>query len=134
MKFGSHLNYDEIMSRPSQDIAQILGEIKRIIDFRIQYELNKINEDIFSANSEVIDRSFLLHKYRQEIYINTVNLLAEELNTLGHQLIPIDQDINIDFESSSVSWIAMDKNEGRHGLDIEFFPNKTNVLWILSAN
>lgn len=101
---------------------------------RIEHALGQFDTDVIELNGSAIDNDFLRQRRKQNIYLNTVNLIAEELNSLGHMLVPADQDLDIHFENSSISWIALDKNEQSCGLDIEFFPNKVNVRWVLSPS
>ena len=132
MQFGSHLQYEAMMNLTSNTIGSLLSEIKRIIEGRITYALHQIDIENISINVGVINQDFLLHNRKLSIYTNTVELLITELNALGHKLIPLDQDIDIDFESTSTSWTTKNDNADVFGLDIEIFPNKANVLWILS--
>jgi hypothetical protein len=120
MQFGNHLKYEAIMKLTSNDIGSLLHEIKMIIENFIKNTLAQINTE------------FLLHKRKLMAYTNTAELLINELNTLGHKLIPLDQDVDINFESTSMSWVTHNESAKVFGLDIEIFPSKANVLWVLS--
>jgi hypothetical protein len=132
MQFGNHLKYEAIMKLTSNDIGSLLHEIKMIIENFIKNTLAQINTDAANSDIGAIDTEFLLHKRKLMAYTNTAELLINELNTLGHKLIPLDQDVDINFESTSMSWVTHNESAKVFGLDIEIFPSKANVLWVLS--
>lgn len=132
MHFGNHLKYDEILKLTSNDIGYLLSEIKTTIENRIEYALIQIDTKTLGINAGAVDQEFLLRKRKLAIYTDTVELLINELNALGHKLTHLDQDIDMDFESTSTSWVTRNEAAEIFGLDIEIFPNKAKVLWVLS--
>lgn len=132
MQFGNHLKYEAIMELTSNDIGSLLREMKTIIESRIEYALSQIVTEDLSGKVGAVNGGYLLRKRKLDIYTNTVEMLIKELNVLGHKLTPLDQDIDSDFESSSTSWATHNENNEAFGLSIEIFPNKANVLWVLS--
>jgi len=92
---------------------------------------------IYSNESEIknvgaIDNKFAADRRKRDAYFKECEAIVEELNELGHQLIPLDNDS--DFENTSVSY-ATDWHDGNsRGLDIEFFPSNQAVSWILTPH
>jgi len=134
MKFESHLNYQHMIELPSEELRPLLGEIKTIIERRIKAVLSDFDNMENIKNRGAQDNKYVHDRNRRSAYLSVLDLIVSELNDLGHQLLPIDNNSDIDFESTSVSWATDFMSGNARGLDIEIFPSKTQVLWVLSPN
>ncbi|WP_338593091.1 hypothetical protein VXM60_09275 [Shewanella khirikhana] len=134
MKFESHLNYQCMIELPSEELRPLLGEIKTIVEGRIKAVLSEFDNMENIKNRGAQDNKYVHDRNKRSAYFATLELIVSELNDLGHQLLPIDYDSDIDFESASVSWATDFMSGNARGLDIEIFPSKTQVLWVLSPN
>ncbi|MFV7768774.1 hypothetical protein [Shewanella marisflavi] len=134
MKFESHLNYQRMIELPSEELRPLLGEIKTIVEGRIKTVLSDFDDMENIKNRGAQDNKYVHDRNKRSAYFSALDLIVSELNDLGHQLLPIDYDSDIDFESTSVSWATDFMSGNARGLDIEIFPSKTQVLWVLSPN
>ncbi len=115
----------------SYEITLKLQEIKTIIEQRLNTALNEINTETLALPNSAIDNEYLQKRIKQKIYLSTIESIIDELQSLGHNLLPLDEDPDISFESSSVSWHFANTNGYSFGLDIEFLPHTTNVHWVV---
>ncbi|MDR8525158.1 hypothetical protein [Shewanella fidelis] len=134
MKFESHLNYQRMIELPSEELRPLLGEIKAIVEGRVKAVLSDFDDMKNIKNRGAQDNKYVHDRNKRSAYFSALDLIVSELNDLGHQLLPIDYDSDIDFESTSVSWATDFMSANARGLDIEIFPSKTQVLWVLSPN
>lgn len=119
---------------PSKEIRLLLAEIKSIIMKRLNLALSEFKSMPVEPNQGAIDKNFVRDRMKRAAYFNEIEAIVSELNELGHNLLPLDQDNDIDFESSSVSWGTAWMDQNPTGLDLEIFPNEVQVLWVLSPN
>jgi hypothetical protein len=134
MKFESHLNYQRMIELPSEELRPLLGEIKAIVEGRIKAVLSDFDDMENINNRGAQDNKYVYDRNKRSAFFSALDLIVSELNDLGHQLLPIDYDSDIDFESSSVSWATDFISGNVRGLAIEIFPSKAQVLWVLSPN
>lgn len=134
MKFEPHLNYQRMIELPSEELRPLLGEIKTIVEGRIKAVLSDFDDMENIKNRGAQDNKYVHDRNKRSAYFSALDLIVSELNDLGHQLLPIDYDSDINFESTSVSWATDFMSGNARGLDIEIFPSKTQVLWVLSPN
>jgi hypothetical protein len=134
MKFESRHNYQNISDLSSRDIRTVLGEIKLIINARLQRVLSEFKALNEVKNQDEVDNKNMNDSTKRIAYFNAVESIANDLNELGHNLLPIDQDNDIDFESCSISWGTAWMDDNPCGLDLEISPIEVQVLWVMSPN
>ncbi len=134
MKFEPRFSYESMEQLSSLNIRKLLAELKSIIEKRISDALSDFTIEDKVENQGAIDNKFLIDKQKRDSYFRVCESIVDELNELGHQLLPLDIDSDIDFESTSFSWTTDWQDGNARGLDLEFWPSKVTVLWILSAN
>ncbi|NIB41721.1 hypothetical protein HBA55_19100 [Pseudomaricurvus alkylphenolicus] len=134
MKFESHFRYQKMLELPSGEIRPLLSEIKSIIETRLKQTLSEFDDTASTPNQGAIDNQFVRDRKKRTAYFDAIEAIAEELNELGHRLLPLDQDNDIDFDSTSVSWATNWMSDSPFGLDLEISPSKAQVLWVVSPN
>ena len=134
MKFEPHLNYERMKMLPTEELRRTLLEIQNIIHSRVNSVLQEFRDGTEIENVGAIDNKFVTDRKKREAYFKECEAIVEELNELGHQLLPLDIDNDADFESTSVSWATDWQDGNARGLDIEFFPSNQKVSWILKPH
>lgn len=122
----SKFSYQSMKSLSIEEMRNVLHQLKLTIDNRICMAIEGVTNPIFVKNRGAIDKVFLNDKYRREIYFAECEQIVKELNELGHKLVSTEIDSDKDFEYSNLSWTSF------KGLDLEFFPKSTKVLWVIS--
>lgn len=134
MNFEPHLKYEVMKNLPTEELRRSLLEIQKIIQSRIIDALQDFKNENEIKNVGAIDYKFVADRRKRDAYFKECEAIANELNELGHQLLPLDMDSDMDFERTSVSWATDWQDGNARGLDIEFFPSEQNVSWILTPH
>ncbi len=119
---------------PTEDLRRSLLEIQNIIQSRIINVLEGFKSENEIENVGAIDNKFVTDRRKRDAYFKECEVIIDELNELGHQLLPLDMDSETDFERTSVGWATDWQGGNARGLDIEFFPSNQNVTWILTPH
>ena len=79
-----------------------------------------------------VDNRYMLNKNKRDAFYQECEKIAGELNRLGHKLLPLDQDMDMNFEISSITW-ATTGDDNPKGLDVTFYPKRTIITWSIGA-
>jgi hypothetical protein len=108
--------------------------LKSELEAKISLAIAEVTNPKFVKNTGAINSVYLNDKLRRDKYFEQCESIVSELNILGHNLSPLDLDSDINFENTSVSWAMLNKQGEVCGLELEFFPMETKVLWVVSPS
>lgn len=133
MQFGQHLSYERMSALPANEIRPLLAEIASISAQRVKKAVEGV-AGVPGGDQGPVDTAYLSDRMKRAAFFEEAERIATELNGLGHKLVPLDEDNDLNFESTSVSW-ATDWPAGSPcGLDLEIRPSETTALWIVSPS
>ncbi|TYK64189.1 hypothetical protein [Colwellia echini] len=117
-----------------EELQKLLKELKSELEAKISLAIAEVTNPKFVKNTGAINSVYLNDKLRRDKYFEQCESIISELNNLGHNLSPLDLDSDINFENTSVSWAMLNKQGEVCGLELEFFPKETKVLWVVSPS
>lgn len=106
------------------DLRELLLELNIYLKNRISSRLDGITNPKFIKNAGAINSVYLNNKERREAYFAECESIVSDLAKLGHKLQPLDIDVDINFEKTSLSWGTLDHARISCGLELEFFLKK----------
>jgi hypothetical protein len=117
-----------------EELQNLLKDLKSELEAKISLAIAEVTNPKFVKNTGAINSVYLNDKLRRDKYFEQCESIVSELNILGHNLLPLDLDSDINFENTSVSWAMLNKQGEACGLELEFFPKETKVLWVVSPS
>ena len=117
-----------------EELQNLLKDLKSELEAKISLAIADVTNPKFVKNTGAINSVYLNDKLRRDKYFEQCESIVSELNILGHNLSPLDLDSDINFENTSVSWAMLNKKGEVCGLELEFFPKETKVLWVVSPS
>ena len=132
MEIDNKFSYLNMQKLSVLELQDSLSELKRLLEKRISSSVDQVTHPKFIKNDGEIDLVRQKDTARRKAYFNECEKIIEELNHLGHDLKPLDLDSDINFENTGVGYGTSYHDLGAKGLDIEFFPKSTSVMWVVS--
>ena len=132
MEIDNKFSYFNMQKLSVSELQELLGELKQLLEKRISSSIDRITHPKFVKNSGAIDNVRQNDAARRKAYFNECEQIIEQLNQLGHDLKPLDLDSDINFENTGLGYGTSYHDFGAKGLDIEFFPRSTSVMWVVS--
>lgn len=133
MRFGQHLSYDHMLALPANEVRPLLAEIASVSALRIKKAVEGLS-GAPGVNQGAVDNLYLSDRMKRTAFFEEAERIATELNGLGHKLVPLDEDNDLSWDSTSVSWATDWPGGAPCGLDLEILPSETRALWIISPS
>ncbi len=132
MEIDNKFSYLNMQKLTVSELQETLGELKQLLEKRISSCIDGVTHPNFVKSHGAIDNLRQNDAARREAYFNECEKIVKQLNRLGHDLKPLDLDSDINFDNTGVGYGTSYHDFGAKGLDIEFFPKSTSVIWVVS--
>ena len=132
MEIPDKFSYDNMVNLSSLQLNPLLIELRELIEATISARQEALPQVSQVKNIGARDNKFIAEKALRQAFYDECEQIAHELNRLGHRLLPIDTDLVTDFDFSNISWSNSDRGNP-NGLELTFYPKRTELSWCLSA-
>lgn len=121
-----------MMALSSTELKPLLVELRELVESQIMASQNQLPKDKWTEIIGSNEAVYMANKDKRQSFYDDCERIAKSLNKLSHKLIRLDQDMDMDFDVSSITWSTTFENNP-NGLELVFYPKRTELAWSISS-